>query len=147
YEFTQPIQMRFNELVAGIRGDVAVKVYGDKFEDMVGVADRIARILRGINGAADVKVEQTEGLPVMNVVIDRGACARYGLNIADVQDVIAIAMGGKEAGLVFEGDRRFHLVVRLPDAARKEISTLEALPIPLPRAEGESNVKLVSARN
>jgi cobalt-zinc-cadmium resistance protein CzcA len=143
YEYTQPIQMRFNELIAGIRGDVAVKVYGDDFEQMTPLADRIASILRAIPGAADVRVEQTEGLPVMNIDVDRKAAARYGLNVADVQDVIAVAMGGKEAGVVFEGDRRFDLVVRLPDDVRRDLSAIERLPIPLHR-DDRSDVALAS---
>ncbi len=132
YEFTQPIQMRFNELIAGVRGDVAVKVYGDDFPAMERVAQRIAGVLRGIPGAADVRVEQTTGLPVMDVRIDRGALSRVGLGVSDVQDVVAAAIGGREAGLVFEGDRRFDLVVRLPDALREDVHRLEDLPIPLP---------------
>src|SRR5262245_45041379 len=96
-------------------------------------AARIARIIREVPGAADVKVEQTEGLPVMDIVIDRGAIARYGLNVSDVQDVVATAIGGREAGLLFEGDRRFDIVVRLPDRIRRDMSAIENLPIPLPR--------------
>ena len=132
YEFTQPIQMRFNELISGVRSDVAVKVCGERFEEMVPTAEAIARILQATPGAADVKVEQTEGLPIMNITIDRGAIARYGLNVADVLEVIAIAIGGREAGEVFQGDRRFDLVVRLPDEVRRDINNIERLPIPLP---------------
>jgi cobalt-zinc-cadmium resistance protein CzcA len=138
YEFTQPIQMRFNELISGVRSDVAVKVYGERFEDMVPTANAIAAALQSTPGAADVKVEQTEGLPVMNIVIDRAAIARYGLNVADVQDVIAVAIGGREAGEVFQGDRRFDLVVRLPDEVRRDIYGLANLPIPLPPGETET---------
>jgi cobalt-zinc-cadmium resistance protein CzcA len=138
YEFTQPIQMRFNELIAGVRGDVAVKVYGDDFARMRKAAQEVLDVLRSIPGAADAKTEQTTGLPVMTIDIDRAAIARYGLNIADVQDVVAAAMGGRGAGLVFEGDRRFDLVVRLPDALRARRDTLENLPIPLPRAENDA---------
>ena len=133
YEFSQPIQLRFNELLAGVRSDVAVKVYGDDFDEMVPAAEAIARVLRTVPGAADVRVEQTEGLPVMNVDIDRRAIARYGLNVADVQDVVAAAVGGREAGVVFEGDRRFDLVVRLPDEIRQDLDALANLPVPLPR--------------
>lgn len=136
YEFTQPIQMRFNELIAGVRGDVAVKVYGDDFDTMRATANEILGVLQSVPGAADAKVEQTTGLPVLTVDINRDAIARYGLNVADVQDVVAIAMGGREAGLVFEGDRRFDLVVRMPDEIRGKISELENLPIPLPRSDG-----------
>ena len=132
YEFTQPIQMRFNELISGVRGDVAVKVYGDDFDSMERTAQRLLSVIQAIPGAADAKAEQTEGLPVMTIDIDREAVSRYGLSIKDVQDVVSVAMGGHEAGLVFEGDRRFDLVVRLPDAVRSRIDLLERLPIPLP---------------
>ncbi len=147
YEFTQPIQMRFNELIAGVRGDVAIKVYGDDFVKMQATAQQILTVLQGIPGVADAKVEQTEGLPMMTVDIDREAISRYGLSIADVQDVVAVAMGGKEAGIVFEGDRRFDLVVRLPDSIRAQIDGLERLPIPLPAsdAEDKSATRLASA--
>lgn len=145
YEFTQPIQMRFNELIAGVRSDVAVKVFGDEFDDMEPGAQRIAGILRGVRGSADVKVEQTKGLPVMNIEIDRVAISRYGLNIVDVQDVVAIAIGGREAGLVFQGDRRFDLVVRLPENVRRDIDAIRNLPIPLPHREREGAVVRVTS--
>ncbi len=132
YEFTQPIQMRFNELIAGVRSDVAVKVYGDDYAAMQATAQEIARVLQGIAGAADVKVEQTEGLPVLTVAIDRAAIARHGLSVADVQDVVAAAVGGRAAGQVFEGDRRFDLVVRLSDELRGDLDALGNLPVPLP---------------
>jgi cobalt-zinc-cadmium resistance protein CzcA len=132
YEFTQPIQMRFNELVAGVRGDVAVKVFGDDFPAMERAAQAVAAALRNVRGAADVQVEQTTGLPLMEVRIDRDAISRVGLGVSDVQDVVAAAMGGREAGQVFEGDRRFDLVVRLPDELREDVHRLEELPIPLP---------------
>jgi len=138
YEFTQPIQMRFNELISGVRGDVAVKVYGDDFASMQETAEKVLTVLQSIVGVADAKVEQTEGLPVMTVDPDRAVLARYGLNLSDVQDVVAVAMGGREAGLVFEGDRRFDLVVRLPDALRGKVDILDRLPIPLPRSEQEA---------
>jgi cobalt-zinc-cadmium resistance protein CzcA len=138
YEFTQPIQMRFNELISGVRSDVAVKVYGDDFDAMQTTAAAIAGVLQDIYGAADVKVEQTTGLPILSVLIDRAAIARYGLNVADVQDVVAIGMGGREVGLVFEGDRRFPLVVRLPESHRQNLDTLATLRIPLPHQENGS---------
>ncbi len=146
YEFTQPIQMRFNELISGVRGDIAVKVYGDDFDKMQETAQAILKVLESIPGAADAKVEQTEGLPIMTVDIDRAAIARYGLSVADVHAVVAVAMGGAEAGLVFEGDRRFDLVVRLPDALRGRIDVLDRLPIPLPRGpEPAQTIQLASA--
>ena len=132
FEFTQPIQMRFNELIAGVRGDVAVKVYGDDFPALQRTARQIAALLQKIPGAADVRVEQTTGLPFMDIRIDRAAIARVGLGVSDVQDVVAAAIGGRAAGLVFEGDRRFDLVVRLPDEVREDVHRLEELPIPLP---------------
>ena len=145
YEFTQPIQMRFNELIAGVRSDVAVKVYGDNFAEMQRTAASIARTLQGIAGAADVKIEQTSGLPVLRVRIDRGAISRYGLHIANVQEVVAIAVGGREAGLVFEGDRRFPILVRLPEQLRQNLDLLRTLPIPLPHQEKESKLQRFAA--
>jgi heavy metal efflux system protein len=144
YEFTQPIQMRFNELIAGVRSDVAVKVHGDDFEALQLQARALAGVLGRIEGAADVKVEQTEGLPVLTVQIDRVAIGRYGLSVADVQDVVAAAVGGREAGQVFEGDRRIDLVVRLPDELRGDLTALESLPVPLPRAEGARSTALLA---
>ena len=140
YEFSQPIQLRFNELLAGVRSDVAVKVYGDDVAQMQRTADTIARVLQSVPGAADVKIEQTTGLPVLQVRIDRSALARYGLHVADVQGIVAIAVGGREAGLVFEGDRRFALVVRLPEPLRQNLEALRALPLPLPRRDGDDRV-------
>lgn len=146
YEFTQPIQMRFNELISGVRGDVAVKIYGDDFASMEEAAQRVLGVLQSIPGAADAKAEQTEGLPVMTIDIDRAAIARYGLSVHDVQEVVAVAMGGREAGQVFEGDRRFDLVVRLPDAVRGKIELIERLPIPLPQSRDErGGIRFVSA--
>ncbi len=132
YEFLQPIQMRFNELIAGVRSDVAVKVFGDDFDQMGVAANDIAQILENLPGAEDVQVEVTEGLPVMTIDIDRGAIARYGVTVSDVQDIISAAIGGREAGQVFEGDRRFDLVVRLPDEIRRDLEAIGSLPIPLP---------------
>ena len=130
-EFTQPIQMRFNELIAGVRGDVAVKVFGDEFPPMLAAAGRIAAILNGIEGAADVKVEQVSGLPFLEITVDRAEIARRGLSVSAVQDVIAIAIGGRGVGQVYEGDRRFAIVVRLPDAVRGNLEALRDLPVPL----------------
>jgi len=137
YEYTQPIQMRFNELIAGVRSDVAVKVFGDDFDELGAIANRIAGVLRSVQGAADVKVEQTTGLPMLNVKLDKGTVARYGLNVGDVLDVVSITVGGREAGLVFQGDRRFDIVVRLPDRIRDDLSQLENLPVPVPHSDGE----------
>jgi cobalt-zinc-cadmium resistance protein CzcA len=132
YEFSQPIQLRFNELLAGTRGDLAVKVFGDAFEPMLRTANQIAAILRGVDGADDVKVEQIAGLPVFEIGIDRTEAARLGLSTGAIQEVIGAAIGGREAGFVFEGDRRFPIVVRLTDAVREDREALENLPVPLP---------------
>lgn len=138
YEFTQPIQMRFNELISGVRSDVAVKVFGDDFDRLGNTANKIAGVLRSVQGAADVKVEQTTGLPMLNVKLNKEAVSRYGLNVSDVLDVISIAVGGRESGLVFQGDRRFDIVVRLPDQLRDDMAELENLPVPIPDTDGES---------
>ena len=132
YEFTQPIQMRFNELISGVRSDVAVKVFGDDLAVLLETGERIAAVLRKIPGAQDVKVEQLTGLPVLTVAIDRPRVARYGLSVADVQEVVEVAVGGKEAGRIFEGDRRFDLIVRLPEGLRADVEALKRLPIALP---------------
>jgi cobalt-zinc-cadmium resistance protein CzcA len=137
YEFTQPIQMRFNELIAGVRSDVAVKLFGDDYETMLPVAQGISQVLRKIPGATDVKVEQVTGLPVLDITVRRKEASRLGLDVKTVQDVIATAVGGREAGFVFEGDRRFNLVVRLPEALRADLDGLRKLPVPLPPRTGE----------
>ncbi|MBI5771242.1 MAG: CusA/CzcA family heavy metal efflux RND transporter [Verrucomicrobia bacterium] len=135
YEFTQPIQMRFNELISGVRSDVAVKVYGDDLDVMNATGGEIEAVLKTIPGAADVKIEPTTGLPLLTVQLDREAIARYGLAVADVQQVVSTALGGTHAGQVFEGDRRFDLVVRLPENLRTDLDALGRLPIPLPAAD------------
>ncbi len=132
YELSQPIQLRFNELISGVRSDVGVKVFGDDLDVLMRLAGQIQSVLQSIAGAADVKTEQVAGLPVLTVKLNRGALSRYGISVADVQALVEIAVGGKDAGLVFEGDRRFELVVRLPDAIRSDIEALKALPVPLP---------------
>ena len=133
YEFTQPIQMRTNELISGVRSDVAVKVYGDDLGQLARLAARVERVMRGVPGAEDVKAEQVTGLPLLTVTPDPAALARYGLNPGDVQDTVATAIGGETAGQLFEGDRRFDLVVRLPEALRQDPAVLADLPIPLPQ--------------
>ncbi|MGH1378941.1 MAG: efflux RND transporter permease subunit [Alphaproteobacteria bacterium] len=135
YEFTQPIQMRFNELISGVRSDLAVKLYGDDLSQLLKTAQDIEAVVKKVDGAADVRTEQADGLPTLSIVPDRKRLDLYGLNVADVQDVVQIAMGGREAGQVFEGDRRFDLVVRLPEKLRTDIKSLEMLPIPLKAAE------------
>jgi len=132
YEFTQPIQMRFNELISGVRSDLGVKVFGDDLDLLLKSANEISRVLEAIPGAADVKVEQVTGLPMLTIDLDRDAMSRYGINIADAQEIIEIALAGKTAGHVFEGDRRFPLVVRLPEHDRTDIEAIKRIPIPLP---------------
>jgi cobalt-zinc-cadmium resistance protein CzcA len=134
YEFTQPIQMRFNELLSGVRADVAVKVFGDDLDELLSIGNRLKAVVGGIDGAADVSVEQITGLPVLQITPDRAALARLGLNVQDVQDVVSASLGGAEAGQVFEGDRRFAVVVRLPEALRSDVDAIGRLRIPLPPA-------------
>ena len=132
YEFTQPVQMRMNELIAGVRADVAVKVYGDDLEQLMALGDAVESVASQVAGAADVKLEQVTGLPLLTITPNRAALARYGLNLQDVQDTVSIALGGGNAGQLFEGDRRFDIVVRLPEAIRTDIDQLHELPVPLP---------------
>ena len=139
YELSQPIQLRFNELISGVRSDVAVKVFGDDMDVLNATAAKIAAAMQKVNGASEVKVEQTTGLPVLTINIDRDKAARYGLNVGDVQDTIAVAVGGRQAGTLYEGDRRFDMVVRLSDAMRKDIEGLSALLIPVPALSGAAN--------
>ncbi|SES86137.1 cobalt-zinc-cadmium resistance protein CzcA [Pseudomonas sp. NFR09] len=132
YELSQPIQLRFNELISGVRSDVAVKVFGDDMGVLNTTAGEIAETLQTLDGASEVKVEQTSGLPVLTINIDRDKAARFGLNVGDVQDTIAVAVGGRQAGTLYEGDRRFDMVVRLSDALRTDIDGLSRLLIPVP---------------
>lgn len=143
YEFTQPIEMRFNELISGVRTDLAVKVYGEDFDVMQKVAGEIANVLKNTSGSADVKIAQTKGLPVLDVTIDREAASRLGINVSDGLDVLAIAAGGGKAGQIFEGDRRFDILVRLKESQREEIQALEKLPIPLPVNKGKTHFPYV----
>ncbi|TFI58428.1 CusA/CzcA family heavy metal efflux RND transporter [Sphingomonas parva] len=129
YEFTQPIQMRFNELIAGVRADVAVKIFGDDFEAMTTQANQIAKVLGSIEGAADVRVEQVSGQPTITATVDRTAAAALGVHASDAADVLSIAMGGREAGQVLEGDRRFDVVVRLDEATRGDPAVMNQLPV------------------
>ncbi len=142
YEFTQPIQMRFNELISGVRSDVAVKVFGDDMDVLNETAESISQVLEAVPGAQDVKVEQTTGLPMLTVHIDREKAARLGLNVGDVQAVLATALGGREAGAVFEGDRRFDVVVRLPESVRENTDAIGRLQIPVSTAGGRGFVPL-----
>jgi heavy metal efflux system protein len=137
FEISQPIELRFNELIAGVRGDIAIKLYGDDLDTMSALGKRVAAVLNTVPGAADVKVEQTEGFPQLDIRFDRDAIARYGLTLQDVTDTVAAALAGRKAGIVFEGDQRFDIVVRLPNMARNDLDAVGALPIMLPK-EGVS---------
>lgn len=136
FEITQPIETRFNELIAGVKGDVAVKLYGDNLDQMSATASRLGAALQSVSGATDVRIEQTSGAPVLDVSLDRLAIARFGLTIQDVADTVSAAVGGREAGLLFEGDRRFSVVVRLPQTDRNDLEALGALPVMLPEEPG-----------
>lgn len=140
YGMTQPIQMRFNELIAGIRSDVGVKIFGDDLDVLAGIAQQVNGAVRGIEGAADVKTEQVAGLPILTVKLDRQALSRYGLSLSEVQNLVEIAIGGKPVGKLFDGDRRFDIVVRLPESLRANPDTIKSLPIPLPPGEDAAAV-------
>ena len=133
FEISQPIQLRFNELISGVRSDLGIKIYGDDLDQLLKSGTEVAAVLNGIEGAEGVKVEQVSGLPILSVEANRPALYRYGLNVADVQDVLAAATGGEEAGLIFEGDSRFTIVVRVAEHIRNDLKALERLPIPLPQ--------------
>ena len=131
YEFTQPIQMRFNELISGVRADLGVKIFGDDLDQLVKTANDVLSIVNSIEGAADARVEQVTGLPTLSVKPKRTALGRYGLNVTDLQDWVSAAVGGESAGILYEGDRRFELVVRLPETLRRDVNGLKYLPVPL----------------
>ena len=131
YEFTQPIEMRFNELISGVRADVAIKVFGDDLDTLVATAEQVEAVAREVEGAADVRTEQVTGLPLLTVVPDREALARFGLNPSVVQQTVATAVGGQVTSQLFDGDRRFEIVVRLPEHVRADPAALADLPIPL----------------
>ena len=132
YEFTQPVEMRFNELLTGIREDIAVKLYGEDLDVLAAKAQEMGGIIAGIDGVADMKVEATAGLPQINIDYDRARMARYGINIEKVNKMIKTAFAGAKAGVVFEGERKFDLVLRLDEENRRELSDIEALYINLP---------------
>ena len=132
YEFTQPIQMRFNELISGVRADVAIKVFGDDLDTLLASANSVASLTTGLPGAADSRVEQVAGLPMLSVTPKRQVMARYGLNIDDIQSLVSTSIGGQQAGLIYEGDRRFKLVIRLPEPLRHDVQKLKVLPVPTP---------------
>src|SRR5581483_9984472 len=137
YDITQPIQMRFNELIGGVRSDVAVKVYGDNLDQMVTTARKIEEVLAKIPGTADLRVAQTKGFPTFDIRFDRDAIARFGLTVQEVADTLQAALGGRTAGLLFSGDKRFEIVVRAPDSDRNDAQAIGAVPVMLPPRAGE----------
>ena len=137
YEFTQPIQMRFNELLSGVRADVAIKIHGDDLDQLVALGSQIEEIVGSVEGAADPQSEQVTGLPMLQITPNRAAIARLGLSIDDVQQVISTSMGGTTAGQIFEGDRRFDVVVRLPEDLRSNTDAIGRIQVPLPASEGQ----------
>ena len=132
YEFTQPIEMRFNELISGVRADLGIKVFGDDLDQLLASANDVLEVVESMEGAADARVEQVTGLPMLSVHPKRMALSRYGLTVDDLQDLVAAGVGGENAGLIYEGDRRFQLVVRLPEDIRRDVDSLADLPVPLP---------------
>ncbi|MBN8980937.1 MAG: CusA/CzcA family heavy metal efflux RND transporter [Rhizobiales bacterium] len=140
YGISQPIQQRMNELVSGVRSDVGVKIFGDDLDELIQSAARVEAILKNVKGAADVKSEQVSGLPVLTIKLNRQALSRHGISVSDVQSLVEIAVGGKSAGRVFEGDRHFEIMVRLPENLRSDIEAVRSLPIPLPPVETQNKV-------
>ncbi|MCP4615769.1 MAG: CusA/CzcA family heavy metal efflux RND transporter [Bradyrhizobium sp.] len=138
YGISQPIQQRMNELILGVRSDLGVKIFGDDLDVLIQSPARVQAVLQNVRGAADVKTEQVSGLPVLTVKLNRQALSRYGIGVGDVQNLVEIAVGGKAAGRVFEGDRRFDIVVRLPEQMRSNIRSIRSLPIPLPPSENRT---------
>src|SRR2546428_3706997 len=134
-EIEQPVQLRANELISGVKSDMAVKIFGDDLELLTATAEKIRRVLVKIRGAVEPKVQQVEGLPLLTIQLKRDELARYGLSVGEVQDVVEMAIGGKNAGEVFEGDRRFPLVVRLPENLRTDLEALRRIPLALPKNE------------
>ena len=132
YEFTQPIEMRFNELISGVRADLGIKVFGDDLDQLLTSANEVLEVVESIDGAADARVEQVTGLPMLSVHPKRMALSRYGLTVDNLQSLVAAGVGGQNAGLIYEGDRRFRLVVRLPEIIRRDVDSLADLPVPLP---------------
>ena len=135
YEFTQPIQMRFNELISGVRADLGIKVFGDDLDQLVLTANDILEALNQVEGVADARVEQVTGLPTLSIIPNQSALGRYGLNVSALQNWVAAAVGGESAGILYEGDRRFELIVRLPEAVRRDVEKLKFLPVPLPNGD------------
>ena len=156
YEVTQPIQMRFNELISGVRADLGIMLFGEDLDQLANTAQDILAVVEGIEGAEDARVEQTDGLPMLTLSPKREVLSRYGLSVRDAQSLISAAIGGESVGLIYEGDRRFPLVVRLPEELRLDISRIGRLPISVPENINEAGyvplsevmeIELVSSPN
>ncbi|MBL8166616.1 MAG: efflux RND transporter permease subunit [Acidobacteria bacterium] len=132
FSFSQPIELRVSELISGVRSDVAIKLFGDDLDTLKTEAEKIARVVGKVSGAEDVKVEQISGLPQLQIKPDRAAIARYGINVEAVNDLVESVVAGKQAGLVYEGEQRFNLVVRLNEAAGRDVETIKALLVSAP---------------
>lgn len=139
YEFTQPVEMRFNELISGVRADVAVNVYGDDLDALNAAGERVLEVVQAVPGAEDARMEQTTGLPMVTITPNREALSRHGIRVADLQEIVEIALGGRTVGPMFEGDRRFEIVVRLPESLRADLDMLTRLPIPVPPLTQETS--------
>ncbi len=135
YEFTQPIEMRFNELISGVRADVAVKIFGDDLEQLRQAGQAATAVVAQVPGAADTRMEQVSGLPVLSIHPDRDALGRHGLDVRQLQKTVRTALGGAVAGEIYQGDRRFDLVVRLPDKRRHDVDALKRLPVTVPGSD------------
>jgi len=144
YEVTQPIQMRFNELISGVRSDLGIMIFGEDLDQLNVTAQEVLEVVERIEGAADARIEQTDGLPMLTLTPKREVLSRYGLSVRDVQHLISTAIGGETVGLIYEGDRRFPLVVRLPEEMRPDMARIERLPIPVPKIANEAGYVLLS---
>ncbi|MEW6997279.1 efflux RND transporter permease subunit [Colwelliaceae bacterium BS250] len=135
FELTQPIEMRFNELISGVRADLGIKIIGDDLDQLLNSANAIREVIETIDGASDIQVEQVTGLPMLSIHPKRIELARYGLNVSQLQNVLSTAIGGEKAGVIYEGDRRFNMVVRLPEDVRRNVNKLSEFPITLPNGK------------
>ncbi|MBN1651141.1 MAG: CusA/CzcA family heavy metal efflux RND transporter [Bacteroidales bacterium] len=132
YEFTQPIEMRFNELITGVRADLAIKIFGEDLGILAQKADEIKTLVENVDGASDITIEKVEGLPQMSIHYDRGQMAKYGVSVQELNQVVSLAFAGVSAGYIFEGEKRYDLVIRLHEDFRKNISNIQKLYITIP---------------
>ena len=137
FEISQPIQMRFNELMTGVRQDVAIKIFGENIDTLAELAPKVANVVKTVEGATDPQIEQTDGLPQITITYDRARLASYGMNIEDINHTVSTAFAGESAGVVFENERKFDLVARLDSINRSSIDDVSNLFIP-----GENGVQI-----